>query len=101
MDASGMSALECFCAFESEGKIPPCREPELLDQYLAGKEVHGITVTSVAEDFVGRVAFSAEIKANYPQWVANEIFCRAEQMAAKTIGFVPTFIRTRMDFSEL
>lgn len=96
----GRSAIECFHMLETYGTLPPTREPDTLGCYLNGKATHGITVAAVAEDFVGRVIFSAEIKANYPAWVAEEIFQLASKVAEKTLGFVPTFVRNRKDFSE-
>lgn len=97
----GYSAVECFHAYESNGDKLPCREPQLLDQALNGKEQHGITITMLAEDYIDRILFSCEIESNYPEWVQNEIYSRAEQMAASRIGYTPTFIKNRADFTTL
>lgn len=97
----GMSAIECFHSLESVGVLPPTRERDELALYLNGKAVHGMTVAMVAEDFVGRVTFSKDIKDGYPAWVQNEIFQQAEKIARKQIGFIPSFIRNRLDFSEV
>ena len=97
--ADGFSALECFHAHETHGETLPCREPALLSRALNGKEWHGLTVTNCAEDFIGRILFTSDIKANYPEWVQRDIFGRARQLAMKMIGFVPTFVRTGSDFT--
>lgn len=94
------SALECFHAKESSGKVIGCADKPLLSRALNGKMAHGVTVKAVAEDFVGRIAFSKEIKANYPPFVAEEIFSLAAKLALEQIGFVPTFVRNRKDFTE-
>jgi hypothetical protein len=96
----GISALDAFHTHESTGRLPATSEPAVLESLLTGKEVHGITVRAVAEDFVGRVAHSAEIRAAYPAWVAGEIFAQAKRIARQTIGFVPSFVANGRDFSE-
>ena len=101
MCEDGQTAIVCFHTYESTGKIPPCREPELLERYLAGKAWHGVTIANCAEDFIGRILFSAEIKANYPSWVADEIFCQAEKLCREKHGFVLKFVKNRRDYSEL
>jgi len=97
--ADGFSALECFHAHETHGENLPCREPVLLSRALNGKEWHGLTVTNCAEDFIGRILFTSEIKTNYPEWVQRDIFGRARQLAMKMIGFVPSFVKTGEDFT--
>lgn len=101
MDADGWSAAECFHVWETFGKTLPCREPVLLTRALNGKEWHGLNVTHLAEDYVGRLLFAAEIKSNYPEWVQRDILGRAAQIAMRDIGFVPTFVRTGEDFTTL
>lgn len=102
MVADGKTAIECFHIFESTGELPACREPELLERYLKGKEWHGVTVQTVAEDFaISRIAFSKEINANYPPWVADEIFQQAKKIALNKIGYMPTFVEESMDWSDL
>jgi len=101
MVEDGYSAMECFHALESTGSKLPCREPELLDRALNGKEQHGMTVTMVAEDYLDRLIFCSEIETNYPNWVANEMYARAEQLAPQRIGFIPTFVLNRKDFTTL
>lgn len=101
-DEVGDTALVCFHVRETYGVTLPCREPELLARALNGKEQHGLTVSMVAEDFARhRLIFTSEIKEQYPKWVADDIFARAAKMAKLLFGFVPTFIRDALDFSEL
>lgn len=95
----GYSALECFHSHETYGKELPCREPELLSRALNGKEWHGLTVTNCAEDYIGRILFTSDIRENYPEWVQRDIFGRARQLAIKLIGFIPTFVKTGCDFT--
>jgi hypothetical protein len=95
----GVSAAEAFHDHETFGKIPPCREPEMLARALNGKERHGMTVTMVAEDYVGRIMFGEDLD-KYPEWVKKDIIGRAGQIAMKTIGFVPTFVKTGKDFTN-
>lgn len=100
-DESGHSAIDCFHALESRGEMMPCREAVLLERYLAGKAWHGVTVAMVAEEFaINRLVFSAEIKAWYPEWVAEEIFAQARKVARQKLGYVPTFVEKARDFSE-
>ena len=101
MDLSGASAIEAFHLIESQGCQPPTREPLLLERFIKGKEWHGVTVKNVAEDFaIGRVAFSSEIKAGYPDWVAAEIFQQAKKIAMNKLGFIPGFVAKASDFTE-
>jgi len=101
MDPKGFTALECFHQRESTGETMPCREPELLDRALNGKEQHGLNVTHLAEDYVGRILFASEIKANYPEWVQRDILGRARQIAQSILGWVPTFVETGEDFTTI
>lgn len=100
-DDAGFTASECFHARETSGLILPCREPELFSRALNGKERHGITVTMCAEDYVDRLLFASEIKANYPEWVQKDILGRARQVAIERLGYVPTFVKTGEDFTTL
>jgi hypothetical protein len=99
MCLDGESALVCFHAKETYGETLPCCEPGLLDRALNGKEQHGMTVTMVAEDYIDRLIFACEIEKNYPDWVANEIYARANQLALEKVGFIPTFVSKRRDFT--
>jgi len=101
MDENGFTAAECFHVHETYGKLMPCKEPALLSRALNGKEWHGLTVTNCAQDYVDRLLFSCEIKANYPEWVQRDILGRAAQLALKQIGFVPTFVKSGDDFTTL
>ena len=101
LEPDGYSAAECFHVYETYGELYPCREPELLSRALNGKASHGVTVTMCAEDFIGRILFSSEINANYPSWVADEIYSRARQICKERLGFVPTFVETGKDFTLL
>lgn len=78
----------------------PCKEPDTLSRSLNGKAWHGVTVTAIAEDYVGRMLFAEDL-AFYPPWVQRDILGRASQIAIKQIGFVPTFVRTGQDFTTL
>lgn len=97
----GYTALECFHALESWGELLPCREPKLLSRAMNGKHQHGITVTMIAEDYIDRLIFACEIDSNYPAWVSAEIYARAGQIAEQKLGFRPTFIRAKKDFTTL
>lgn len=100
-DDNGLSAAECFHAHETHGYLPPCKEPELLTRALNGKQWHGLTVTNCAEDYIGRLLFASELKANYPEWVRNDILGRARQISMRDIGFIPTFVKTGEDFTTI
>jgi hypothetical protein len=101
-DETGVSAILSFHCYETYGGLEVTNEPLLLERYLAGKVWHGVTVQNVAESFaVDRLIFSKEIKENYPEWVATEIFLQAEKIAQAHYGYVPTFIKNRKDLSEL
>lgn len=97
----GEDAIRCFFAFESRGVTLPCKEPDILDQYFRGKEWHGVLIEQVAESFVfDRVISSKEIKNNYPDWVANEIFSISKKLHYIKKGYVPTFAIKNKDYSE-
>lgn len=100
MEADGHSAEVCFHVRESYGKDLPCKEPELLSRALNGKEWHGLTVTMVAEDYVGRIVFASDLK-KYPDWIRKDILGRAKQIAVKIVGFVPKFVETGEDFTTI
>ena len=97
--ADGHTAAECFHAHETYGKSIQCRDPELLTRAINGKEWHGVNVTNWAEDYVGRILFASEIRSQFPEWVQRDILGRASQIAMQQLGFVPTFVRTGIDFS--
>jgi hypothetical protein len=98
----GVSAVESFHSLETYGELLPTTEPEILEKYLSGKMLHGITVKMVAESFaLDRTIFSKEIKQNYPKWVADEIFSQSDKICLQNLGYVPTFVKTRKDLSEL
>lgn len=101
LDPDGLTAAECFHCHETYGKTPGCREPELLSRALNGKEQHGLTVTMIAEDYIGRIMFAAELKENYPDWVRRDILGRAAQLAQASVGYVPTYVQTGEDFTTL
>ena len=101
MDENGHSAAECFHVHETFGKMIPCREPVLLDHALNGKERHGLDVTHIAEDYIDRLIFACEIKANYPEWVQKDILGRAGQLAERAMGYVPRFVSSGTDFTTL
>lgn len=101
MCPDGESALVCFHAKETYGETLPCREPEMFDRAMNGKEQHGMTVTMVAEDYLDRLIFAIEIEKNYPAWVANEIYARANQLAIGKIGFIPKFVSNKKDFTTM
>lgn len=94
----GFTAAECFHVRETYGIEIPCREPEKLCRALNGKEQHGLNVTHCAEDYVGRILFSSDLK-QYPEWVRGDILGRARQIAMKVIGYIPKFVLSGQDFS--
>ena len=97
----GNTALECFFAHETYGQTLPTKEPELFSRALNGKERHGLTVTMVAEDYIGRLTFASELKENYPPWVRKDILGRAKQLSMQQLGWVPKFIETGEDFTTV
>jgi hypothetical protein len=99
-DPDGYSAAECFHVRETYGKTIPCREPVLLTRAINGKEWHGVNVTNIAEDYVGRITFASDL-LTYPDWVRRDILGRAKQIAMQVIGFVPTFVSTGRDFTAM
>jgi hypothetical protein len=71
----------------------------MLTRALNGKQWHGLTVTNCAEDYIGRLLFASELKANYPEWVRQDILGRARQLAQRSLKYVPTFVLTGEDFT--
>ena len=101
MDANGWTAAECFHVHETFGRLLPCKEPVILTRALNGKQWHGLNVTNCAEDYIGRLIFASELKANYPEWVRQDILGRAGQLAQSDLGYVPKFVRTGEDFTTM
>ena len=101
MDEDGWTAAECFHVHETYGVMLPCSEPVLLTRALNGKQWHGLTVTMVAEDYIGRIVFAVDLKRDYPEWVRQDILGRARQLVLRDLGYVPTFVDTGEDFSTL
>jgi len=101
MQEDGFTAAECFHVHETFGQLLPCREPVLLTRALNGKQWHGLTVTNCAEDYIARLLFASELKANYPDWVRKDILGRAAQIAQRDLGYVPEFVSTGEDFTTL
>ena len=99
LEPEGWTAAECFHVYETFGHLLPCREPVMLTRALNGKQWHGLTVTNCAEDYIGRLLFTAELKTNYPEWVRQDILGRARQLAERALGYVPKFVLTGEDFS--
>ena len=72
---NGLSAEQCFYARETYGDTSkPCREVDLLARALNGKARHGITVKMCAEDLVDCLLSTDEVRREFPEWVASEIF---------------------------
>jgi hypothetical protein len=101
LEPEGWTAAECFHVHETFGHLLPCKEPVMLTRALNGKQWHGLTVTNCAEDYIGRLLFASELKANYPEWVRQDILGRARQLAQRDLGYVPTFVLTGEDFTTL
>ena len=73
----------------------------MLTRALNGKQWHGLNVTNCAEDYIGRILFASELKANYPEWVMQDILGRARQLAQRDLGYVPTYVSTGEYFTTL
>jgi len=101
LDPAGWTAAECFHVHETFGHLLPCKEPVMLTRALNGKQWHGLNVTNCAEDYIGRILFASELKANYPEWVMQDILGRARQLAQRDLGYVPTYVSTGEDFTTL
>lgn len=101
LEPDGWTAAECFYVNETFGRLLPCREPVMLTRALNGKQFHGLNVTHCAEDYIGRILFASELKANYPEWIRQDILGRARQLAQRDLGFIPTFVLTGEDFTTL
>lgn len=99
-DALGYSAEHCFNEYETHGKLPACKEPELLSRALNGKKRHGILVDNCSKDYVDRILFARELN-EYPKWVKEEILIRAKKISLDKFGFVLEFIETGEDFSTI
>lgn len=97
----GYSAAECFHAHETYGVDLPTCEPELLSMALNGKQWHGVDVTNLAEDYIGRVLFASDLKSNYPAWVRKDVLGRAKQLSRQKMGWVPKYVETGEDFTTL
>lgn len=100
LEEQGDTAINCFHILESMGQYWPCREPLILEQYITGKKLHGVTVDMLAEDVFSRVIFNNEVWANYPEWMAKEIFAAAGKVAMRCVGFIPKFISSGHDFTN-
>jgi hypothetical protein len=97
----GCSAAEAFHAHETHGLTLPCREPVLLARALNGKARHGITVAALAQDYLDRILFADELRANYPDWVRAEVIAQCRKLALAQVGFVPSFVASGEDWTTL
>ena len=97
----GWTAAECFHVWETFGIFLPCKEPKIFSKALNGKEVHGLTVTHCAEDYIDRLLFASDLKSDYPEWVRKDILGRASQLAYEKLGYIPRFVITGEDFSTM
>lgn len=99
-DTNGIYALEAFYMHETHGKLPPTCQPTILAQALLGKKSHGITVANLSEDYVGRLVYACELQA-LPKWVVDEVFALAQKVALEQLGWIPTFVRNKQDFTTM
>ena len=71
-DENGKTAKECFYLWDSNGKIEPCKEPELYKQILKCKGSVNFNIKMWAEDrakgYLPKVVFSKECRDEQEKW---------------------------------
>jgi hypothetical protein len=75
---SGKSAKECFHLYDSQGKIAPCREPDLLSEILLCKESVNFQIKEWAQDraigYLPLVEFETIIEEyELLEWMVNAV----------------------------
>ena len=93
----GVSALQAWIAFDTHGKIVPCREPEVLAKVLRSKKSVNLQIKLWAEDLAQGILLAQneliDYVAGWPNWVLAATMQQAAKIAKNQIGFVPRFLR--------
>lgn len=104
-DSDGYSALECWWAKDTHGKMLPCREPELLAKVLRSKQSVNLQVKMWAEDVAdGSLLRQLELVTyahGWPEWVFRAVLEQAGKIANGMVGFIPRFARAEYLFGNL
>ncbi len=96
-DKDGATAREAFEAYDTHGKILPCREPKLLQAVFSEKEWLNLTIKMWCEDAIVGLVTIVEVKdwcRSLPSWMWKAFERQLTKMALEKIGFIPTFLRT-------
>jgi len=104
LDINGHSALKCFVAKDTHGKILPCSEPEELDSTLKGKASWNLQIKQWATDISEGLMLTQnelhEYCSNLPKWVFPSVVKQAESLSIKSIGFSPRFSTYKTIFKQ-
>lgn len=79
-DENGFSAKECFWLWDSQGKVEPCREPELLKSILKCKGSINLHIKMWAEGIHEGTLFKFEFEEDFmkefelPDWVKISVY---------------------------
>lgn len=101
----GHSALECWWAKDTWGKMLPCREPNVLAKVLRSKQSVNLQVKLWAEDVADGILLRQQELAVYthgwPKWVFRAVLEQAGKITTKLVGFVPRFARAEYVLGHL
>lgn len=93
----GCSALECWWAKDTHGKILACREADLLSKVIRSKKSVNLQIKLWAEDMAdGMILTQSELVEyvhGWPSWVMTAVIEQAGKIALEKIGFIPRFAR--------
>lgn len=97
-DPSGYSALECWNARDSLGKILPCREAEVLAKAVRGKASWNLQIKMWAETLADNMPLLRQRELNEwcvgrPRWVFEATVRQAAKMFLAREGWSARFTR--------
>jgi len=102
---SGDSALECYFALDTHGKMLVCREPDVFRKSLRGKKSVNLQIKLWAEDIADgmllRQAELVEYVHGWSEWVLRAVMEQAGKITTRIVGFAPRFARAEYLFGNL
>jgi hypothetical protein len=93
----GHTAIECWYAADTLGKLLECSEPELLAKVLRSKQSVNLQIKLWAEDIAdGMLLTQRELSIytyGWPDWIFKAVMQQAARLAKDKLGFMPRFTR--------
>lgn len=99
-DPNGESAETCYFMLDTHGKMPPCREVELLARIFRAKQSVNLQIKMWAETMAEFLLLPKELQEyikewGAPYWVYKATMNQAAKIHEEKYGWQPTFLRLK------